>query len=58
MDNKAKKQKKPNFLPSIKRPRIEDKTSIDSQGVMEEQPTVIDILNDKIEPRPPRSQKL
>lgn len=58
MDNKINKSNiSKNYLPSII-PIIEDKTHIDVEGNMQEEPTVKDILNDKIEPPPPHTPSL
>lgn len=59
MDNKTyKSTHRKNYLPSTTHMVVEDKTHIDTDGNMQEEPTVKDILNDKIEPPPPRTPSL
>lgn len=59
MDNKTyKSTPRKNYLPSAAPIAAEDKTNIDTDGNMQEEPTVKDILNEKIEPPPPHTPSL
>jgi hypothetical protein len=58
MKNKTNKPKVPkNYLPSLA-DISEDKTHIDPNGNMQEEPTAKDILDEKIEPPPPHAPSL
>jgi len=58
MDNKINKSNiSKNYFPSIVH-ITEDKTNIDVEGNMQEEPTVTDVLNDKIVPPSPHTPSL